>query len=179
MRRRIRTLSGVLIDAGEPKHQWKRNPDGSYTATHGSLFLRVIERRKEMGGRWVWSITGEGKPTFSPRTYSAPGEAAADAESAATELTGGVGDWSVPPDERPKEKPEQRDETAWLRELLLNGPVLAEDVWVKFHLDGFKSSRCKQNLQAAKRELGVVVEQVIGGRWFWSLPSDGNGESDD
>jgi hypothetical protein len=72
------------------------------------------------------------------------------------------------PDENSR-APARKEAKEWLREVLKEGPVLADDIWDKARADHM----CEKTIKVAKKEIGVRTEKT-GGRgkpWQWSLPT--------
>jgi hypothetical protein len=63
--------------------------------------------------------------------------------------------------------PQRAAAMEWLRDVLSEGCVPAEEVWAKAKADGL----CEKTVKVAKKELGVRTDKIggTGGKWVWSL----------
>jgi hypothetical protein len=64
--------------------------------------------------------------------------------------------------------PARAEAKEWLKELLKDGPVMADDVWGRAKADGM----CQKTVKLAKKELGIRTDKTggPGEPWVWSLP---------
>ena len=70
-------------------------------------------------------------------------------------------------EERDTKAPAKAEAKEWLRELLKDGEVMADDVWSKATADGL----CQKTVNVAKKELGVRTRKTggKGAPWAWTL----------